>query len=111
MLLKEINYKSYIIVIDVSKETGLFSSYVSGISGESSYWSLPTILEAENLAKASIDKFLLTTPKNYKELTALLTDAIMLDDINWHSDHKEASLDEDSVKILVENFIKFINNK
>jgi len=62
-----------------------------------------TPLKAVENTKIKIDEFFKTTPKNYAELAKELTNYL-----TWDG-YEDCHLEEDVVKILVENFIKLKN--
>lgn len=103
MKLKTGKYKNIEVQFYVDEE-GLFSAIALGTT-HSKGIGFKTLAEAEISIKQEIDKFLETTPKTYEELADAVTE-----NLNWTC-YEQCHCEPDILKTLVENFIKYNENK
>jgi len=103
MKLKSEHYKGVEMEFDVNEELGTFSGSALGImtSYRQQHYGWNTLSEAREDLKIKIDVFLEETPKNYSELAKAITGSLV-----W-TGYEDCYADEEIVKILVGNFIKF----
>ena len=103
MKLKTEEYKGVEVQFYVC-ENGLFSAAALG-AVYSEGTGFKTFDEVKINIKQKIDKFLETTPKTYEELADAVTE-----NLTW-TDYEECHCEPVILKTLVENFIKYKENK
>ena len=103
MKLKTEEYKGIEVQFYVNEE-GLFSAVALGVI-HSEGIGFKTLAEVEISIKRKIDKFLETTSKTYEELADAVTE-----NLTW-TDYEECHCEPVILKTLVENFIKYKENK
>jgi hypothetical protein len=99
MKIDTIKYEGFDIELHYNKEMqNFYSTYKVGCSSKHN-----SIQDCLNDSKLSIDNFLLTCPKNYKELAENIHKTLV-----WHG-YEECDVDEKILEHLVEQFIKYKN--
>ena len=105
MELKKEKYRDFTITFNVS-EKGKFHCYsecVGSVYATRNGGGFDDLPSAENAIKHKIDEFYLLTPKNYGELADMVDKCLV-----W-TGYEDCYCDSESLKVIVENFIKYKN--
>lgn len=98
---KKYKYRNIEITIEVY-EDGLFSGYALGTLSTSAHKTMEICIVS---IESEVDKFLIITPKTYKELADAITSTLV-----WNS-YEDCNADEFIIEILVNSFNSFKNPK